>query len=135
MCIKYRTRILHTNIFCTDKFFNCICLQTCRSGTALCVSSRQLCRLIFVEHYQQSIVHKISNSKINIIFNHSHHSVFNKISPTNFPPWRRYTFLSHLTTKSKISVRWIKKLVAATFCVQKSYIIISLSQFSPNIHS
>ena len=30
---------------------------------------------------------------------------------------RRYTFLSHLTTKSKISVRWIKKLVAATYGV------------------
>ena len=30
---------------------------------------------------------------------------------------RRYTFLSHLTTKSKISVRWIKKLVAATYVV------------------
>ena len=38
-----------------------------------------------------------------------------KISPPKpHPSWRRYTFLSHLTTKSKISVRWIKKLVAAT---------------------
>ena len=37
-----------------------------------------------------------------------------KISPFHFPYWWRYTFLSHLTTKSKISVRWIKKLVAAT---------------------
>ena len=36
---------------------------------------------------------------------------------TYLPSWRRYTFLSHLTTKSKISVRWIKKLVAATYCV------------------
>ena len=36
------------------------------------------------------------------------------ISPKPHPSWRRYTFLSHLTTKSKISVRWIKKLVAAT---------------------
>ncbi len=30
---------------------------------------------------------------------------------------RRYTFLSNLTTKSKISVRWIKKLVTATYGV------------------
>ena len=40
-----------------------------------------------------------------------------KIYSTHFLPWRRYTFLSHLTTKSKISVRWIKKLVAATYGV------------------
>ena len=37
-----------------------------------------------------------------------------KISSIFSQPWRRYTFLSHLATKSKISVRWIKKLVAAT---------------------
>ena len=61
--------------------------------------------------------------------------VFIKSYFIHSPYLRRYTFLSHLTTKSKISVRWIKKLVAATFCVQKSYIIITLSQFSPNIHS
>ena len=40
--------------------------------------------------------------------------MFSKIYSTHFPSWRRYTFLSHLTTKSKISVRWIKKLVAVT---------------------
>ena len=33
------------------------------------------------------------------------------------PSWRRYTFLSHLTTKLKIYARWIKKLVAATYGV------------------
>ena len=37
-----------------------------------------------------------------------------KTSSFHYPSWRRYTFLSHLTTKSKISVRWIKKLVAVT---------------------
>ena len=30
---------------------------------------------------------------------------------TRSPYWRRYTFLSHLTTKSKISVRWINLCV------------------------
>ncbi len=36
--------------------------------------------------------------------------VFSKICSIHFPSWRRYTFLSHLTTKSKISVRWKKWL-------------------------
>ena len=44
--------------------------------------------------------------------------IFAMRTPEIFSPHspflRRYTFLSHLTTKSKISVRWIKKLVAAT---------------------
>ena len=40
---------------------------------------------------------------------------------TNAPFWRRYTFLSHLKTKSQISVRWIKKLVAATDNLQNLY--------------
>ena len=35
--------------------------------------------------------------------------VFIKSYFIHSPHWRRYTFLSHLTTKSKISVRWIKK--------------------------
>ena len=38
----------------------------------------------------------------------NHHFVFSKIYSIHFPFWRRYTFLSHLTTKSKISVRWKK---------------------------
>ena len=63
---------------------------------------------------QQRCVYKISNPKINFIFNPIHHCVFIKIFSTQFPSWRRYTFLSHLATKSKISARWIKKLVAAT---------------------
>ena len=49
------------------------------------------------------------------------------ISSTHSPSWRRYTFLSHLTTKSKISVRWIKKLVAATYGV---YMFIHKSSLS-----
>ena len=53
----------------------------------------------------------------------NNHFVFSKIYSIHFPFWRRYTFLSHLTTKSKISVRWIKKLVAATHGV---YLIIKL---------
>ena len=44
-----------------------------------------------------------------------------KIYSTHLPYWRRYTFLSHLATKSKISVRWIKKLVAATDGVKNLY--------------
>ena len=40
-----------------------------------------------------------------------------KISSIYFPSWRRYTFLSHLTTKSKISTSPVKKLVAATYGV------------------
>ena len=55
--------------------------------------------------------------------------VFIKSYFIHSPPWRRYTFLSHLTTKSKISVRWIKKLVAATFCVQE---IIQSQNFIAN---
>ena len=43
------------------------------------------------------------------------------------PSWRRYTFLSHLTTKSKISVRWIKKLVAATDGV---YLILFFTSYN-----
>ena len=45
------------------------------------------------------------------------HSVCSRNISTHSPSLRRYTFLSHLTTKSKISVRWIKKLVAATYGV------------------
>ena len=59
--------------------------------------------------------------------------VFIKSYFIHSPYLRRYTFLSHLTTESKISVRWIKKLVAATFCVQKLYIIITLSRKEPQI--
>ena len=55
----------------------------------------------------------------------NHHTIYTSISAlhvsyissTHSPSLRRYTFLSHLTTKSKISVRWIKKLVAATYGV------------------
>ncbi len=46
-----------------------------------------------------------------------------KIYSSYLPSWRRYTFLYHLTTKSKISVRWIKKLVAATF---RAYVFIHI---------
>ena len=46
---------------------------------------------------------------------------------------RRYTFLSHLTTKSKISVRWIKKLVAATFGVCMFIHKLSLPHITPII--
>ena len=52
-----------------------------------------------------------------VIYKFIHHCVFPKICSIHYPSWRRYTFLSHLTTKSKISVRWIKKLVAATYGV------------------
>ena len=55
--------------------------------------------------------------------------VFIKSYFIHSPYLRRYTFLSHLTTKSKISVRWIKKLVAATFCVQE---IIQSQNFIAN---
>ena len=41
-------------------------------------------------------------------------------NPYNFLSWRRYAFLSHLTTKSQISVRWIKKPVAVTDGVHAS---------------
>ena len=51
--------------------------------------------------------------------------MFSKICSIHFPSWRWYTFLSHLTTKSKISVRWIKKLVAATGGVENLYNEIS----------
>ena len=57
---------------------------------------------------------RISNQKPKTIFKFIHHCRFHRIFSVHFRYWRRYTFLSHLTTKSKISVRWIKKLVAAT---------------------
>ncbi len=61
-------------------------------------SRRHICRSYNLHPHQQRCVYKI-------IFTIPHTHL------------RRYTFLSHLTTKSKISVRWIKKLVAATYGV------------------
>ena len=60
---------------------------------------------------------KISKNRSSFaIFKEQQHQHFQNFF-THSPSLRRYTFLSHLTTKSKISVRWIKKLVAATYGV------------------
>ena len=60
---------------------------------------------------------KISKNRSSFaIFKEQQHQHFQNFF-THSPSLRRYTFLSHLTTKSEISVRWIKKLVAATCCV------------------
>ena len=61
-------------------------------------SRRHICRSYNLHPHQQRCAYTISPQKPH-------------------PSLRRYTFLSHLTTKSKISVRWIKKLVAATYGV------------------
>ena len=63
-----------------------------------CESRRHICRSYILHPHQQRCAYTISPQKPH-------------------PSLRRYTFLSHLTTKSKISVRWIKKLVAATYGV------------------
>ena len=79
---------------------------------------------------------KYRNDSIITIYKFIHHYVLTQYffhTATTFPPifalsikylpkkphpyLRRYTFLSHLTMKSKISVRCIKKMVAATSCV------------------
>ena len=78
-----------------------------RNG-GFCESRRHICRSYNLQPHQQRCANKISHQKPH-------------------PSWRRYTFLSHLTTKSKISVRWIKKLVAATYGV---YIFIHKSSLS-----
>ena len=57
--------------------------------------------------------------------------VFSKTCSIHYPSWRRYTFLSHLTTKSKISVRWIKKPVAVTCGVHSTKQSIRILQPPP----
>ena len=62
-----------------------------RNG-GFCESRRHICRSYNLHPHQQRCVYKISHQK-------------------PYPSWRRYTFLSHPTTKSKISVRWINLCV------------------------
>ena len=65
-------------------------------------------------YYQQRCVYIISKPKPPYHFQTYIRNAYSRNISHHFPYWRRYTFLSHLTKKSKISVRWIKKLVAAT---------------------
>ena len=76
-----------------------------------CESSRHISRPCDLQPHQQRWLHTISPPKPHTIYKHFFARC---VVLSIFPSWRRYTFLSHLTTKSKISVRWIKKLVAVT---------------------
>ena len=78
------------------------------------MSCRHICHSNNLQPHQQRCVYKISPQKPHTIYKLIFALHVSYISSTHSPSWRRYTFLSHLTTKSKISVRWIKKLVAAT---------------------
>ncbi len=72
---------------------------------------------------------KISKNRSSFAnFLRNNNIIFFKNSPTHSPSLRRYTFLSHLTTKSKISVRWIKKPVAATDNLQNLYCDIAYTR-------
>ena len=98
-------------------FLNFLCKCT-RCSARHCVSWRPILCLWNMYRHQQRCVHKIFHTNPNK-FIHLSFYFFKPIS-THYPPWRRYTFLSHLTTKSKISARWIKKLVAVTSGVYES---------------
>ena len=76
------------------------------------MSRRNICRSYNLHPHQQRCAYTISPQKPH-------------------PSLRRYTFLSHLTTKSKISVRWIKKLVAATYGVCMFIHKLSPSHITP----
>ena len=78
------------------------------------MSSRSFLCILSMYFYQQRYANKISNPKPTTFFKSIHHCRFPKIFSIHFRYWRRYTFLSHLWAKSKISARWIKKLVAFT---------------------
>ena len=77
------------------------------------MSSRHICRFWNIQPHQQRCAKKIYNPKPHTIYKQIFAMYILKF-PHHFPFWRRYTFLSHLTTKSKISIRWIKKPVAVT---------------------
>ena len=85
--IKNRSPLRAACAYCC----NCICICT-RCNGRHCVSCRHICRLYNLHPHQQCCAYTISPQKPH-------------------PSLRRYTFLSHLTTKSQISVRWIKLCV------------------------
>ena len=105
---KYTEKYFHA-----EMFSHFIHSQSRRSAWH-CVSWCHICNLIFEETEQQRCVYKISKPNLKSKINPSIIVCLPKYFPPNFLSWRRYTFLSHLATKSKISVRWIKKLVAVT---------------------
>ena len=78
------------------------------------MSSRPFLCILSMYFYQHRCAKRISKPKIQTIFKFIYHCRFPKIFSIHFRYWRRYTFLSHLWAKSKISARWIKKLVAFT---------------------
>ena len=78
------------------------------------MSSRHICRLYICTPPPTTLCLYNIETKSHIIYKQIFALCVFKIYSINFPSWRRYTFLSHLTTKSKISVRWIKKLVDNT---------------------
>ena len=99
-----------------------------------CVSCRHICRLYNLHPHQQRCAYTISSPTLKPKkLPHPSLCVF-KIFHAHHPCWRRYTFLSHLTTKSKISVRWIKKLVAATCGVCMFIHKLSPPHITPHYH-
>ena len=109
--IKNRSPLRAACAYCC----NCICICT-RCNGRHCVSCRHICRSYNLQPHQQRCAYTISPSHITPIIIYQFTTppttmcLYNIFTiPHTY--LRRYTFLSHLTTKSKISVRWIKLCV------------------------
>ena len=95
-----------------------------------CESSRHISRLYNIQPHQQRCVYKISRPKTSYYFQTYIRNAYSRNISHHFPYWRRYTFLSHLTTKSKISTSPAKKLFAAMGGVHASIHFYNLASAS-----
>ena len=117
--IKYRTKNITGKNFPRRNVFQLHAFANTAVAWRFCESSRHISRSCNLQPHQQRYANKISNPKPKFNF----HTYIRK---TTFPKSpHKFSLLAaiHLFISSrdeiKISARWIKKLVAATFCVNK----------------